>query len=297
MYYILLTLLLIIVLLMIIGDGISRKVLFSPPRSFEETEKIEKDNGSWDGFDSMNKEELNFILNDGYLIHGSIIWNNPASNKFVIVTHGFRYNRYGSIKYINVFKKCDYNVYIYDLRAHGANERTLIGMGLSESSDLNELIHLFRLKMGKDCVIALHGESLGAFTSLMVLKYKPEIKFVISDCSYSNTIDELKFQMNKRGIPSIIFYLSVIMADLKYNQKWRDLDARKVVANTQIPILFIHGDSDTFTPPYMAKDLYECCSSKCDLVYFDGAEHAQSLISNKEKYNKVISSFIDSLES
>lgn len=285
----------LIVLLIIISDIMCRRVIFPTPLSLSQSEKIEKDAGNWNNYDSLDKEDLNFILNDGYLIHGTLIWNNRNSNKFVIITHGFKYNRFGSIKYLDTFKNNDYNVYIYDLRSHGNNEKGIISMGNQESKDLNQLINLFRKNFQNNIILALHGESLGAFSSLLVLSYNPDIKFVVSDCSYSDTINELKHQMKNHKIPLMIFPLISFIAKVKYNQNWKSLDAREVLKKTKIPILFIHGEDDTFTPPHMAKELYLQCSSKKELVYFNDAKHAQCRNSNPSKYTKIVTNFINSL--
>lgn len=285
----------LIVLLIVISDILCRKVLFPTPLSLSQSEKIEKDAGNWNNYDSLDKEDLNFKLSDGYLINGTLVWNNRNSNKFAIITHGFKYNRFGSIKYIDTFKDNDYNVYIYDLRSHGKNEKGIISMGNQESKDLLQLINLFKKNFQYKIILALHGESLGAFSSLLVLSYNPDIKFVVSDCSYSDTVNELKYQMKKQKIPLLIFPLISFIAKAKYNQNWKSLDARKVVKKTKIPILFIHGEDDTFTPPHMAKELYSQCNSKKELVYFKCAKHAQSKNSNPSKYTKIVSKFINSL--
>jgi uncharacterized protein len=44
-------------------------------------------------------------------------------------------------------------------------------MGYQESKDLNEVINQVYDKFGKDIVLGLQGVSMGASTSLMVLKY------------------------------------------------------------------------------------------------------------------------------
>jgi alpha-beta hydrolase superfamily lysophospholipase len=48
----------------------------------------------------------------------------------------------------------------------------------------------------------------------------------------------------------------------------------------------------------MAKDLYEACDFKenKELIYFDGAEHANSEKSNPQKYIEEVKSFIDNLK-
>jgi pimeloyl-ACP methyl ester carboxylesterase len=289
--------LLILIILLIMADIFSRKVLYPTHRTLQMSEEIVKEEEEWRDFDSKDTEEVDFVLNDNYIIHGTMVYNDRKSKKFIIHTHGFRFTRHGGIKYLDAFFNAGFNVYIYDLRSHGQNARGPIGMGEAESDDLAQIIKLFTIKYGPDITLGLHGESLGAFTSLMVLKYRSDIDFVIEDCAYSDTIRELKYQMGRNHLPSFMFELVVLMARVKYKQHWKDYDARKVVESSKVPICFIHGTDDTFTPPTMAKDLYEACKFKDNkkLVYFKGAAHANSEKSDPKRYVDEVKSFINDL--
>ena len=41
-------------------------------------------------------------------------------------------------------------------------------------------------------VLGLHGESLGAATTLTTLKYKPDVDFVVADCGFSDIDNVLR---------------------------------------------------------------------------------------------------------
>jgi len=293
-------LLIIVILILVVfltGDIIARKVIYPTRTTLSKAKKMEQDSGNWKDYDSKDKEELDFTLSDGYMLHGTMVYNDRTSKKFVIHTHGFSFNRYGGVKYVDTFADAGYNVYLYDLRSHGMNGRGMVGMGEQESKDLVELIRLFKDKFGADIILGLHGESLGAFSSLIALVSKPDIKFCIEDCSYSDTETELKFQFKQQKIPTFLYPEVRWNAKVLYKQHWADYDAREAVKNTNIPILFIHGEADQFTPPYMAKDLFDACSSKNKkLVYFEGANHAQSMSSNPERYARIVKDFIATCE-
>lgn len=296
---VLIIILILLLLLIIIADVSSRKVIFPKRQTLNMSEQIVRvQDEEWRDFDKKDTEEVNYILNDNYVIHGTMVYNDRNSKKFIIHTHGFGFTRHGGIKYLQAFFNAGYNVYLYDLRSHGANVRGPIGMGEIESDDLSQIINLFKIKYGSDTILGLHGESLGAFTSLMVLKYKPQIDFIIEDCAYSDIIRELKFQIKRNKVPQFLFDLIVLVSRIKYKQHWRDYDAREIVKTATLPICFIHGNKDTFTPPYMAKELYEACNFKENkkLLYFSGAGHAKSEKSNPQRYVDEVKSFIDSLD-
>lgn len=54
--------------------------------------EIEKSKNLWGPFDSYAKTETEFTMDNGYLIHGTYIPSGDE-NKFVIITHGYTYNR------------------------------------------------------------------------------------------------------------------------------------------------------------------------------------------------------------
>lgn len=284
----------IVACVFITADVISRKVIFPHHRTLQMSEDIVKDEDEWRDYDKKDTEELNFTLSDGYLIHGTMVWNDRNSKKFIIHTHGFRFTRYGGIKYLNTFFNSNYNVYLYDLRSHGENERGPVGMGETESKDLSDIIKQFRAKFGDDITLGLHGESLGAFTSLVTLKYEPKVDFVIEDCAYSDTIQELKYQMSRQHMPSFMFNLVVWIARTKYKMHWEVYDAKDIIKDSELPIMFIHGDGDMFTPSWMASSLYNACNIKYNkkLLYFEGAKHANSEKSNPNKYIREVTAFI-----
>lgn len=299
-YIILISILIIIFIVYKIFIRISvNKVCTPKVRSWEETKQIESEYDQWQIYDKVKKEELNFTLKDGYLIHGTFIKSEKESNKYIILTHGFRYSRLGGIKYIELFRNNNYNIYLYDLRNHGKNKHGgIIEMGEQEHKDLAQIIDKIYEKFGNSIDLGLHGESLGAFSSMYVTKIrKDKIKFVIEDCGYSYTRDELLYQMKKQmKVPTIFFNKVEKYALKKYNQHWSDMDLRPILNNCEIPMLFIHGKADTFTPPKMARELFDSHKGFKMLSYIDGAEHAKSIVMDPIKYKNVVNEFLSHID-
>lgn len=276
----------------------AKRVCLPKVRSWEETKEIESQYELWNNYEKIDKEDLNFTLEDGYLIHGTFIKSPTPSNKYIILSHGYRYSRLGGVKYIDIFRSRNYNIYLYDLRNHGQNVLGgVIGMGEQEHKDLAQIIDGFYNKFGQDIILGLHGESLGAFTSMMAIKLREDkIKFVIEDCGYSSTREELIYQMKHRNKMPLSFYnLVATYAKNKYNQNWNDMDLRPILSNSTTPILFIHGEKDSFTPPIMAKELYDSHNGFKKLLYIEDAEHAQSVVTDPTLYRETVYSFLEKI--
>ena len=71
-----------------------------------------------------------------------------------------------------------------------------------------------------------------------------------------------------------------------------ECDARCEVAKAKIPVLFMHGDADSFVPCSMVHELYEACKTEKKLVIIKGAGHVESCYRDPELYQGAIEEFI-----
>ncbi len=283
----------IILLLFLLGLGLY--IYISKPKltSLEEAERIERDKGFWEDFDEYPKDVLNITCRDGYLIHGTFL--PQEGKKFAIITHGYTYNRCGSVKYANIFYKLGYNVYIYDLRHHGENKRCFCSMGYYESQDITDIIAYFRRNYGEDIIIGLHGESLGAASSIMATGRDSSIDFLVEDCGFAD-LDSLTKYLCKRlfHLPGILTHvgswISYIHRGIRYD---RICPLHVLLKNDRTPILFIHGKDDTFIPMEHGMRLYESYRGPKELALFDGADHAESFSSDRDRYRDVVREFLN----
>lgn len=278
---------------------ISMKLVFqvSQPKieDFNTTFNIEAAKGYLDiyQYNNYNKENILVKSFDEYELNGEIIYNeNNQFEQFVIFTHGFTYSRYGSIKYIKMFLKKGYNVVIYDLRNHGLNQRTFTSMGKNESKDLVEVIKYIKERFNNP-IIGLHGESLGASTSLMALELYTDIDFVIADCGYSNLKELLCYQLKHNfKLPYYFINIANILNRIIYKYNFNDILPINIVKNSSVPILFIHGDSDNFTPKKMSEDMHGINPNN-EIYIAKNSDHASSFSSDPHKYEEVVIEFLN----
>ena len=59
-----------------------------------------------------------------------------------------------------------------------------------------------------------------------------------------------------------------------------------------MPILFIHGEADTFVPCSMCEEIYEHCASPKSKLIVSGAAHAESYYKDMESYEAALTEFI-----
>lgn len=284
-----------IAILLIIATATGFYIFITHPKrvSHDDALKIEESKDFLKDFPSFKKEVLNIKARDGYELHGIYV-PYEGSNKTVIITHGYTYNYEGSIKYANVFRELGFNIYMYDLRHHGYNKSTYCSMGYKESRDVADVYKYFREKLGDEAIIGLHGESLGAASSIMALANIKDVDFLVADCGFAD-FNDLARHLAKDGmhVPAFLFKLPVMLCLILHGfrlDKIRPIDAFS--ENKTTPVLFIHGKEDTFIPKDHSERMYEACRSTKRLCIFDDANHAESYFVNRTRYMEEVSAFL-----
>ena len=184
---------------------------------------------------------------------------NNGSRSTALVLHGWRDC---AIKYLFLARLYDkelgYNVVVPDIYAHGQSDGDVIRMGWLDRLDMAHW-----LKMFPHDTVVVHGVSMGGATAMM-MSGEPvpdgvkDIRF-IDDCGYTSVWDEFKGELkNQFGLPSFpLLNAASMLCGIRYGWTFKEASALEQVKLCNHPMLFIHGDSDTFVPTEMVYRLYE----------------------------------------
>jgi fermentation-respiration switch protein FrsA (DUF1100 family) len=71
-----------------------------------------------------------------------------------------------------------------------------------------------------------------------------------------------------------------------------ECNAVREVAKSKIPILFIHGDADSFVPCEMVYKLHDACNTEKKLVIIKGAGHVEACYKDSQLYESSVASFV-----
>lgn len=292
----------IIVLLLLVSTVfaaiyLARRLAWPKHFTTEETIQIEKKKNLYFNYDSYEREDFNTISFDGYEIKGTLLKNDLK--KFVIISHGYTYTRYGGVKYATMFAKLGYSCILFDQRGHGENRPYKCTMGKLESRDLIEIIKHVRRKFGNDIYLGLHGESMGAGTQIYALRYLPKVDFVINDCGYGIFKDVIQEQSKQIAhFPKWLVELSGVFSKWLYGYnfcKVRPIDSLRE-SRLSVPILFIHGGGDTCVSPRQSKLMYDAYQGEKQIQIFKDSKHAQSFEDYPEHYYKVVKDFLTDIK-
>lgn len=230
----------------------------------------------------------------GYDLYTCLI-SNEKSNKFIILCHGVTVSHSRSSKYGKIFLKLGFNVVMYDHRRHGNSGGKTTSYGYYEKNDLKAVVDWVKNKFGKDIVIGLHGESMGAAT---IIQYggtvEDVVDFYVADCPFSTLTEQLAYRLKEEShLPKwLIMPISNLILKARDGYTFKDVSPLEAVKNMKKPILFIHSKNDSYIPVQMTEELYEAKNGDKQLYIAEFGDHAQSYVKNPEKYEQVVSSFL-----
>ncbi len=275
---------------------LARRIAKPNGKTLAQERDWEIENDLWGDFDQAQRESYTVSGMDGYTLHCERILTDAQSRKYVILTHGYTSNRYGTVKYIPTFQKLGYNCIIYDCRDHGDNKEAACSIGNFEAQDLLKVIEDTYSRYGEDIELGLHGESMGSATSLIVLKYRPKVRFVVADCSFANLYELIRDGYRNMHIG---FMLEPVNRTLKrrYHFDLKDTSPRDALKDNTVPVCLIHGKEDKFIDPVNSEILSKATAGYCELHLVDGATHAKSRkVLGEEAYTKIVREFLGKLD-
>lgn len=230
---------------------------------------------------------------------------NPADNfngrrNVVIICHGHTWNKLNSVKYAQIFYNLGYSVVIYDHAYFGSSDGNYTTLGYYERNDLSAVIDFVRTQFGQDCFLALHGESMGAATVLGLLGLRSDVDAVVADCAYSKTMafyrELCRVNVHLPSFPVVDF--ANVESRYTMNYDFRSFNPIDSVANSAVPVCFIHGMDDKFIYPHHSQDMYRASTSPLSQLHlFAGAAHARSYQADKELYAQIVANFLSSVQS
>ncbi len=262
-------------------------------QSLEEARRWQEDHYDISWYDRLKKTDYTVKSYDGYVLHAQFLENSNPAKKYVVISHGYTDNRYGSLKYAKMYLDFGFHVVLYDLRAHGLNEPTFVTYSIRESRDLAEMLKDTRERYPGIETLGIHGESLGAATSVAVLKYVQNLDFVTADCGFAEIIPVLKVGLKGMHLPGFFTAPASLWAKIRYGHFYREMRPIDSLPTNRVPILFMHGAADDFIVPEHSKRMKEATAGISEVHLFEGAGHAGSALKAPEEYRKILKEFLE----
>ena len=226
----------------------------------------------------------------------------PDNKKTVIVTHGIGSSKkdYNVLLPTSMLVKAGFNVLVVDLRDSGESVCTdgRHSAGQEESTDLavvaDWLISEKQIPVGS---IGMFGVSGGAIaTSLLPAKTQNVSAFAMEGTIFdfnAAATKEVEFQ----GFPGFLWQLALVSAQVFHGVNLTETSAKSGIDSSgDRPMLILHGDNDQRLDFQSSVDFYEYAKSvgvDIRLERFVDANHTEGMLTETDRYAKLLSDFFD----
>lgn len=275
--------------------GLAVFVMKGKRQTLDEAMKWQSEHYDTSFYEPLEKTDYTVKSFDGYELHVQFLKNPVPTDKYILISHGHTDNRCGALKYVKMYLDLGYNCVIYDLRGHGLNERTNTTYGVKEGRDIADLVKDIRSRYPSVSQLGIHGESLGAASSVYSLKFKPEVDFAVADCGFADIENVLRGSAERSHLPQFFVDLVNLGSKILYRCSLNEMRPIDSLDGNRIPILFIHGSADNFIPPENSERMSERTEGYSEVRLIEGAPHAASILTDPVTYRKYVESFLAKL--
>ncbi|MBY0221951.1 alpha/beta hydrolase [Mammaliicoccus sciuri] len=246
-------------------------------------------------YETVRKDDIWIPSPNGYNLR-AVFLRPLDTTRTVVICHGVTENKVNSIKYARLFERLGFNSVIFDHRRHGDSGGKTTSFGFYEKIDLKEVVAAVRKRVGKRALVGIHGESMGAATTLLYAgTYEDEADFYISDCPFSDFSEQLLHIIRTELPLKTAMSLRIANLFLKIRDGYTSaaVSPREVMKYIDKPVLFIHSLEDKFILPHMTEELYALKKGDKMMKLFEKGAHAKSYNDNPEEYLRVVQTFLN----
>lgn len=228
----------------------------------------------------------------GYNLFARLYMNETPTDKFILLLHGHNSSSIGQLKYLSLFRKLGYNVFIPDHRRSGDSGGRSITFGTREKHDVIDWIDVLQNEF-PSASFGLFGESMGAATAIMVAGLDKRIRFLIEYCGFAS-FRELAIAYIKSERIYKILSPGLAFAALFYGARIKETDALSAMKTLKIPILIMHSKTDKIVG---ISNAYALMKAKPDATVrlYENSMHARSLATYPQEFTATVTEFIQSV--
>ena len=237
---------------------------------------------------------------DGARLHARL-YRVSNAHATVILCHGYhsRAEHDFGAQFPALYASGGCNLLLIDERAHGLSEGKCLTFGQLERYDIAQWVPWVREHSRVQRPIALYGVSMGAASVLLAAQLpelRGELACVVADCGYSSfeleVTDAVHHATNAPRWLQGPLARACVRILRRNGLDFDAVDTTPGMAALDIPILFFHGDADTFVPLHHSERNLAACRREQRLIVIPGAEHAMAAQVDPERYRRELLVFL-----
>ena len=248
----------------------------------------------------LSYTDVETVSFDGLRLRGKF-FEYKVGAPIEIMHHGYRGNADRDLScWVLRARRQGRSALIVDHRACGRSEGEVVTFGINESRDCLSWIEYVIKNIDPEAKVILTGVSMGAATVMMAAgraELPENVIGVIADCGYTSPREIIKKTMRDMKLPSNLLYPCVRLGGIFFGKfDIEETSPIEAMKQCKVPVIFIHGDTDSFVPYDMSVRNFEACAAeKKKLVAVKGAAHGVAYHSDPEGYTKSIDEFFEEI--
>lgn len=234
---------------------------------------------------------------DGLKLHARFIPQEEDRHLYAVVCHGYGSEPAGMASYAIHFYNMGFHILAPAARGHEESEGDYIGMGWHERRDVMDWVNTI-IEEDSQAQIVLYGVSMGGATVMMMSgeELPDNVKCIVEDCGYSSVWDEFAVQLKEQfHLPTFpILNVSSLICKIRAGYSFTEASAVEQLKHATLPMLFIHGEEDSFVPYSMLDVVYDACASADkEKLSIPGASHGRASFEDPETYWNTVAAFTE----
>ena len=242
------------------------------------------------------QESVRFEGRDGLWLSG---WWTPApdARAVMILAHGYMMNKSEPAAIAGWAAQRGYATLVFDFPAHGRSPGKKCGFGVWEARDVAAAVAFARAKQ-PGAKIIVWGSSMGAAASVMAAsRHHAPIDALILDSCYGRMTSAVRgwwyFVAGKWG--QRFLWPTVYFSRLLTGIDPASVDIAQELPKTTMPVLLLHGESDTLAVPEEARR-NAASREGIKAVWYPGCNHSEARWEVPAEYLAELSAFLESSE-
>jgi hypothetical protein len=239
-------------------------------------------------FNLVPFEDVSLNTDDGITLRGWYIPSPKATDKAIIVCHGYPMDKGNVLSFCPMFYD-NYNILMFDFRGLGQSGGGFTSIGLNETKDLEAAVNYLKGRGVKR--IGALGFSMGG--AVIIMANNPDIRAAVSDSAFTELSEMVEVVYGNFGPFRHIFtYFTKIISKLVFRLDILKVSPMTAVKNFKAPLFLIHGQEDSQIDASGAKLLHQA-SPNSELWIVPSAEHGETHSLYPDKYKEKVLSFFE----
>jgi uncharacterized protein len=266
-------------------------------------------------FERMTGEAVTFSAFDGSRLAGMIVRCPPHVQRrgMILFAHEFCSDLHSCARYCRPLNDAGYDIFAFDFRGHGqsacADDYTprqwLTNHDLHDIRGAIALAYDWLEQRGLPREVGLFGISRGACAAILAAENDPGVRAIVADGAFSTDRVIEYFMKRWASIFATVRFLyenhppafwrflrRVMMGFARREFRCSFPSVYKAIRRMRPrPMLFIHGEKDSYLPVEQSRVLYGLAPQPKHLWIAAGARHNQAVVMHPLAYSRLTTSF------